>query len=112
MIGLIVFLRWINLQLDDIGNSCESPPPLRGFRGRWLSKDKNALEDASEVGAMDEAAGGTPSFDWDDDSAPANPESPSGIVVAERDAKVLANHPFLSNVKWSSISMPYRNLDL
>ena len=40
-------------------------------------------------------------------SIPANPESPPGVVVAERDAKVLANHTCLSNVKWSSISMPW-----
>ena len=59
------------------------------------------LEDASEVGAIDEAAVGAPNFDWEMDSIPANPESPPG------DAKVLANHIFLSNVKWSSISMPW-----
>ena len=40
------------------------------------------------------------------DSIPANPEFPHGVVVAERDAKFLANHTFLSNVKWPSISMP------
>ena len=96
-----------DLQVDDPGDSFESPLPLRCFRGRWLSRDRNALEDASEVGAIDEAAVGTPNFDWEMDSIPANPESPPGVVVAERDAKVLANHTFLSNVKWSSISMPW-----
>ena len=99
------------MSLDDPGHSFEPPHPLRGFRGRWLSRDRNALEEASEVGATDEAAGGTSSFDWEMDSIPANPESPPGVVVAERDAKVLANHTFLSNVKWSSISMPWK-LDL
>ncbi len=96
-----------DLQLDEPGDSFESPPPLRGFRNRWLSKDRNAFNEANEVGAIDEAAGGTPDCDWEMDSRPANPESLSGVVVSERDAKVLANHTFLSNAKWSSISLPW-----
>ena len=39
----------------------------------------------------------------------ANPEPPNGVTVDERDAKVLANHTSLSNVKWSSISMPWES---
>ena len=42
-------------------------------------------------------------------SIPANPEEPTGVVVDEKDAKVSANHTFLSNVKWSSISMPWES---
>ena len=46
---------------------------------------------------------------WEADNIPANPEEPTGVVVEEKDAKVLANHTFLSNVKWSSISMPWES---
>ena len=99
----------LDLPLDEGGNSSEPTPPLRGFRGRWLSRDRNMPDDASDVGLFDEAAGGTPSVDWDADSVPANPEPTIGVVVDERDAKVLANHTFLSNVKWSSISMPWES---
>ena len=66
-------------------------------------------DEADEVGLFDDEAGGTPRVDWDTDSVPANPEQPTGVVVDERDAKVLANHTFLSNVKWSSISMPWES---
>ena len=95
----------LDLPVDEGGNSGESIPPLRGFRGRWLSRDRSLPDDASEVELFDEATGGTPSVDWDADSVPANPEPPTGVIVDERDAKVLANHAFLSNAKWSSISM-------
>ena len=66
-------------------------------------------DDASEIEQFDEAMGGTPSVDWDEDSVPANPEQPTGVIVDERGAKVLANHTFLSSVKWSSISMPWES---
>ena len=48
-------------------------------------------------------------MDWEAESVPANPEEPTGVVVDEKDAKVSANHTFLSNVKWSSISMPWES---
>ena len=83
-----------DLPLDDLGDVFDSPPRLGGFRSRWLSRDRSTFDEASEVGAIDEAAGGTPKVDWELDSIPANPESPR-VVVAERDAKVLANHTFL-----------------
>ena len=53
----------LDLPVDEGGNSGESIPPLRGFRGRWLSRDRNMPDDASEVELFDEATGGTPSVD-------------------------------------------------
>ena len=100
--------RILDLDLEG-GSNSDSLPPLRGFRGRWLSRDRNVPDDASEIEHLDEAMGGTPSVDWDEDSVPANPEQPTEVIVAERDAKVLGNHTFLSNVKWSSISMPWES---
>ncbi len=55
------------------------------------------------MSVFDEATGGTPSVDWEADDVPANPEPPTGVIVDEHDAKVIANHTFLSNVKRSSI---------
>ena len=84
-----------DLHVDDPGENPGSPPPLRGFRGRWLSRDRNALEEASGAGAIvvpQILTGRWTAY------VPANPESPPGVVVAERDAKDLANHTFLSNV--------------
>ena len=78
-------------------------------RGRWLSRDRNWQDEADETGHFDEEVGGTPTVDWEAESVPANPEEPTGIVVDEKDAKVSANHTFLSNVKWSSISMPWES---
>ena len=72
-----------------------------------MSRDKSLPEDVGEVGLFDEATGGTPSVDWEADDVPANPEPPAGVIVDEHDAKVIANRTFLSNVKWSSISMPW-----
>ena len=99
----------LDLSADGDGNDGDTTPPFRGFRGRWLSRDRNLQDEADETGPVDEEAGGTPRVDWDMESVPANPEQPTGVVVDERDAKVLANHTFLSNVKWSSISMPWES---
>ena len=99
----------LDLSVDDDGDDGDTTPPLRGFRGRWLSRDRNLHDEPDEVGLFDDEVGGTPRVDWDRDSVPANPEPPTGVVVDERDAKVLANHTFLSNVKWSSISMPWES---
>ena len=92
---------------DDDVDGCD--PPLRGFRGRWLSRDRSWQDEAGETEHFDEEVGGTPTVDWEAESIPANPEEPTGIVVDEKDAKVSANHTFLSNVKWSSISMPWES---
>ena len=100
-----------DLGLSDAGdvNDGNATPPLRGFRGRWLSRDRNLQDGNDGEEPSDEENSGTPRVDWDMESAPANPEQPSGVVVDEKDAKVLANHTFLSNVKWSSISMPWES---
>ena len=99
----------LDLPVDEGGDVGESVSPLRGFRGRWMSRDKNLPEDVGEVELFDEATGGTPSLDWEADSVPANPEPPTGVIVDEHDAKVIANHIFLSNAKWSSISLPWES---
>ena len=98
-----------DLDLSADGDGNDATPPLLGFRSRWLSRDRNLQDEADETGPFDEEAGGTPRVDWDTESVPANPEQPTGVVVDEKDAKVLANHTFLSNVKWSSISMPWES---
>ena len=100
-----------DLGLSDAGdvNDGNATPPLRGFRGRWLSRDRNLQDGDDGEEPSDEENSGTPRVDWDMERAPANPEQPSGVVVDEKDAKVLANHTFLSNVKWSSISMPWES---
>ena len=92
---------------DDEVDRCDPPP--RGFRGRWLSRDRSWQDEAGEAEHFDDEVGGTPTVDWEADNIPANPEEPTGVVVEEKDAKVLANHTFLSNVKWSSISMPWES---
>ena len=97
----------LDFSADGDGKDGNVTPPLRGFRGRWLSRDRNWQDEADETGHFDEEVGGTPAVDWDMESVPANPEQPTGIVVDEKDAKVSGNHTFLSNVKWSSISMPW-----
>ena len=99
----------LDFSADGDGNDGNITPPLRGFRGCWLSRDRNWQDEADETGHFDEEVGGTPTVDWDTESVPANPEQPTGIVVDEKDAKVSANHTFLSNVKWSSISMPWES---
>lgn len=50
------------------------------------------------------AAGGTPEVDWEAASDRQDDEAPTGVTVSEQAAKALANHTFLSNVKWSSFS--------
>ena len=94
---------------DGDDNGGDATPPLRGFRRRWLSRHRNWQDEADETGHFDGGVGGAPIVDWEAESVPANPEEPTGIVVDEKDAKVSANHTFLSNVKWSSISMPWES---
>ena len=57
---------------DTTGNGGDTTPPLRGFRGRGLSRDRNR-QDEDETGHFDEEVGGTPTVDWEAESVPANP---------------------------------------
>ena len=43
---------------DDDGG--DTTPPRRGFRGRWLSRDRNWQDEADETGYFDEEGGKTP----------------------------------------------------
>ena len=43
---------------DGDDNGGDTTPPLRGFRGRWLSRDRNWQDEAEETGHFDEEVGG------------------------------------------------------
>lgn len=96
-----------------VGSAEHEEPELHGFRRRWAFpiRDSQAEE---RVGSRDCIDLELPEIDLDEFLEPINQPMPTpalnaapGVTCSRTDAETLVTHSFISNMKFTDISMPW-----